>query len=120
MRQILLLDLRDDPALIARYEDHHRAVPVEILDSIRAAGIVEMEIYRSGNRLVMVTEVDERFDPAEKAAADASNPAVAAWESVMGEFQQPLPWAASAEKWSPARCIFSLVGSVGDVALEAS
>src|SRR5688572_4098712 len=39
----LALDLRDDPALIAAYEDHHRHVWPEIIQSIRDAGIVQME-----------------------------------------------------------------------------
>ena len=45
-RHILLLDLRDDPELIARYEAHHAAgaVPIPIVRSFRDAGIESMEI----------------------------------------------------------------------------
>ena len=65
-RHILLLDLIDEAEAIARYEAWHApgAVPHEIVSSIRQAGITGMEIYRSGNRLVMVMETDESFDPA--------------------------------------------------------
>jgi L-rhamnose mutarotase len=109
-RHVLLLDLADEAEAIARYEAWHapRAVPAEITASIRDAGIVDMEIYRSGNRLVMVMETDESFDPQRKAEADASNPAVIAWETKMNLVQRPLPWADPSAKWTPAARIYSL------------
>jgi L-rhamnose mutarotase len=112
MRRLLLLDLKDDPALIAAYEDWHRPgrVPQPVLESIRAAGVTSMEIYRSGNRLAMVMETGPDFDPAAKAAADASDPDVVAWEALMSQFQQPLPWAEPGEKWLAAERIFTLEG----------
>ena len=84
-RHVLLLDLVDEAEAIARYEAWHAAgaVPREIVHSIRDAGIISMDIYRSGTRLVMVMETDESFDPAAKAAADAANPAVIDWETRM-------------------------------------
>jgi L-rhamnose mutarotase len=112
MRRLLLLDLKDDPALIAAYEDWHRPgrVPQSVLDSIRAAGIIAMEIYRSGNRLAMVMETGPDFDPGAKAAADAADPEIIAWEALMSQFQQPLPWAEPGEKWLAAERIFTLEG----------
>jgi L-rhamnose mutarotase len=109
-RHILLLDLVDEADAIARYEAWHAAgaVPREIVSSIRDAGITGMEIYRSGNRLVMVMETDESFDPARKAAADAADPAVVAWEALMSTMQRPLPWAEPGIKWIEAPRIFSL------------
>lgn len=109
-RHVLLLDLIDETEAIARYEAWHAAgaVPAEIVASIREAGITEMEIYRTGNRLVMVMETDERFDPARKAATDAANPAVVAWETRMNEVQRPLPWADPSAKWTEAKHIFAL------------
>jgi len=109
-RHILLLDLVDDAEAIARYEQWHapRAVPAAVTASIRDAGIVSMEIYRSGNRLIMVMETDESFDPVRKAEADASNPAVIAWETQMNSVQRPLPWATADAKWTPAELIYSL------------
>ena len=67
-----------------------------------------MEIFRSGNRLVMLMTTDDDFDPAAKAVVDRSNPDVVAWEALMDAFQQRLPWAAPGEKWVTARRIFSL------------
>jgi len=112
MRRVLLLDLKDDPALIAAYEDWHRPgkVPQPVLESIRAAGVISMEIYRSGNRLAMVMETGPGFDAEAKAKADAADPDVVAWETLMSAFQRPLPWAGPGEKWLVAERIFTLEG----------
>ena len=109
-RLVLLLDLVDDPAAITRYEAWHAAgaVPPAIGRSIRDAGIVAMEIFRSGNRLVMVMETSAGFDPAAKAAADAADSDVQAWETLMASVQRPLPHAAPGEKWVTATRIFAL------------
>ena len=110
MRHILILDLKDDPELIARYEAWHAAgaVPKAVVESIRNADINAMDIYRSGNRLVMVMETGPAFAPAAKAEADRSNPDVLAWEELMDQFQQRLPWAPEGLKWVEAERIFSL------------
>lgn len=110
MRHVLLIDLVDEPEAIARYEAWHAAgaLPPAIGASIRGAGIVAMDIYRTGDRLVMVMETDDSFDPAAKAAADAADAAVQAWEAKMDSVQRPLPWAAPNAKWTEAAPIFSL------------
>jgi len=108
-RHVLLLDLKDDPELIAAYERWHApgAVPAAVVRSIRAAGIAEMTIHRAGNRLVMIMETLPGFDAAAKAASDAADPDVQAWERLMDGFQQPLP-TADGGKWTPASRIFTL------------
>lgn len=107
-RWCLALDLKDDPALIAEYGELHGRIWPEIAATLRDAGIMGMEIWRTGNRLTMVMETNERFDPVAKARADATNPKVAEWERLMWRFQQPLPWAVTGQKWVPMERIFSL------------
>ena len=107
-RFCLALDLKDDPALIAEYEAYHREVWPGILQSIRDAGILDMEIYRTGNRLFMIMETTDDFDPAEKAVADASNPEVQKWEALMWNYQQAVPSAKPGQKWVLMNKIFSL------------
>jgi L-rhamnose mutarotase len=109
-RYCLLLDLKDDPALIAEYEHWHKpenAWP-GVKKSILDAGILNMEIYRFANRLFMVMEVDDDFDFERKAAMDAANPKVQEWEALMWKFQQPLPSAKPGEKWILMDKIFEL------------
>ncbi len=98
-RYCLALDLKDDPQLIAEYEDHHKKVWPEILKSIHDAGIESMEIYRAGNRLFMIMEVNDSFSFEAKSKADSTNPKVQAWEELMWKYQQPLPVARVGEKW---------------------
>jgi len=108
MRYTFALDLKDDPALIQEYEAHHRAVWPEILDSIRAAGITAMEIYRLGTRLFMIMDTEDGFSFEAKNAADAANPLVQQWEQLMWKYQQSLPGAPEGAKWLPMNKIFEL------------
>lgn len=104
----LTLDLKDDPRLIQEYEDHHKQVWPEIIDSIRGSGIEKMDIYRLGNRLVMVIEARDDFSFAKKEQLDRDNPKVVEWEALMWKYQQPLKDAREGEKWLVMEKIFSL------------
>lgn len=97
----LALDLVDDASLIAEYEQWHKPESAwpEIRKSISDSGIINMEIYRTGNRLFMIIEADDSFSFERKASMDNSNPKVQEWEKLMWKFQQPLPWAKEGEKW---------------------
>jgi L-rhamnose mutarotase len=106
-RFCLALDLVNDEKLIAQYERHHQQVWPEILKSIRDAGIIEMEIYRTGNRLFMVMETQEDFSFEAKTKMDAVNPKVMEWEQLMWKYQQGLPMAKPGEKWIIMDKIFS-------------
>lgn len=106
----LACDLKNDSTLIETYKKYHapdNAWP-EITKSIKDAGIINMEIYLTGNRLFMIMEVDETFDPQRKAAMDQANPKVQQWENLMMDFQQLLPWAKDGEKWIEMEKIFDL------------
>jgi L-rhamnose mutarotase len=102
------LDLKDDPDLVAAYERHHHQVWPEILQSIRDAGIEQMEIWRTGNRLFMTMRTTDDFSFEARAAADQASPRVQEWETLMWTFQQPLPFAAAGEKWVRMERIFAL------------
>lgn len=103
-------DLKDDSKLIAEYKAYHapNAIRPEITKSITDAGIVDMQIYLTGNRMFMIVETEESFDPTKKAEMDANNPAVQEWEQLMWNYQQSLPWAKEGEKWVALEQIFQL------------
>jgi L-rhamnose mutarotase len=107
-RYCLSLDLKDDAALIAEYETYHQNVWPEILQSIKESGIEHMDIYRTGNRLFMIMEVNEQFSFERKAAADAVNEKVQEWETLMWKYQQALPGSKPGEKWRLMDNIFSI------------
>ena len=102
----LTVDLKDDPALIAEYEQYHTAIWPEIHESITKSGITNMEIYRHDNHLFMIMETDESFSFERKNAMDAVNPKVQEWEDLMWNYQQPLKNAAKGEKWVLMNKIF--------------
>ena len=106
-RYCLALDLKDDPKLIAEYEEYHHNVWPEILKSITDSGIEKMEIYRAGNRLMMIIEANNSFSFEKKLKADATNQMVQTWEQLMWRYQQALPHARAGEKWMLMTKIFN-------------
>lgn len=107
-KYVLACDLKDDAELIKKYEEYHREVWPEIIKSILEAGILNMEIFRTGNRLIMLMETQPDFSFGEKAKADGENPKVQEWENLMGKYQQAVPSAKNGEKWTLMDKIFDL------------
>ena len=109
MRHFLALDLRDDPALIAEYEAHHRRIWPEVRAHLEAHGVTAMSIYRLGTRMVMLMETDDaRYDAQAMARATRDNPRIREWEALMWKFQAPTPWTPEGEKWVAMTKIFEL------------
>ena len=102
------LDLKDDPTLIQEYDQHHKNVWPEIVESIRNAGILNMEIHRAGNRLFMIMETEDDFSLEHKALVDQYNPKVQEWETLMWKYQMAIPYAKQGEKWMQMTKIFQL------------
>lgn len=107
-RYCLALDLIDNERSIEQYEAYHKNVWPEVLESIKNSGIQYMEIYRVGNRLFMIMEVDSSFSFEKKQRADERNPKVQEWENLMWKFQQALPFSKKGEKWMVMEKIFNL------------
>jgi L-rhamnose mutarotase len=114
-RLYFALDLDDDPATIAEYESWHRPERIwpEIVNRLRAAGIHELEIFRCGNRLVMVKQVPEGSSEGDPALS-GNEELAEKWEQLMWRFQRPLPFANPGEKWVPMTQIFSLREALGE------
>jgi len=107
-RFCLTLDLKEDPQLIAEYKRYHEKIWPEITQSIKDAGVVDLEIYLLGTRMFMVMEVNDQFSFEAKAKADSEKPKVGEWEQLMWKFQKPLPSAKPGEKWLLMEKIFKL------------
>jgi L-rhamnose mutarotase len=108
-RYCLALDLKDDPALIEKYRWHHAPENQwpEINQSIRAAGVTDMEIYLFGNRMFMVMEVNDTFS-FERMDEINQNPRSVEWEDLMWGFQQAVPGARPGEKWVLMEQVYKL------------
>jgi L-rhamnose mutarotase len=104
----LTLDLRPDQDLIREYVDLHRVGRPEIHKSIRDTGVLDMKIYLTGSRLVMIMETADDFTFERKAAMDLANPAVQEWEQLMSRYQNVDPASDYRTRWQLMQRIFSL------------
>lgn len=107
-RYCYALDLVEDHKLIEEYLSYHKSVWPEIVKSIKDAGIEDMQIYRSGNRMFMIMETNETFTFERKESMDSANPKVVEWEKLMWKYQQAIPTAKEGEKWVLLEQIFQL------------
>ena len=107
-RYCFALDLKPGKKLIKEYETYHKNVWPKIIESIKSAGIEHLEIFRTGNRLFMIMEVNAGFSFKKKKQMDDENSEVQKWEKLMWNYQQALPTAKPGEKWKLLKKIFSL------------
>lgn len=111
-RYCQVLDLIDDPSLVAAYVEAHDLNNhwKEILEGIRAVGILEMEIYLNGSRLVMIVETGLDFEWETAFSQLATMPRQAEWEEKMSFFQLS-EGQTSADKWQLMDRVFHLYDS---------
>jgi L-rhamnose mutarotase len=111
-RRCFALDLKDDAVAIDSYKHWHRpgGPPAEDTRALRAAGIAALDIYLIGNRLFMIMDSDPAAASRAKATDDSDNPHVQAWEALMNELQQelPFPQQPGTGKWQLLELIYSL------------
>ena len=107
-RWVQTMDLRDNPELIAEYRRRHSEKESwpEILQGIRDCGLLEMEIYILGTRLVMICEAPEDLDWEDAMACMAAGPRQSEWEDFMAIFQKCEPGQRSDEKWKMMERMF--------------
>ncbi len=101
---VYLLDLVDDPKLIEEYEAHHREVWPEVLEHLKRIGLESCEIYRAGNRLVMLTRSETAVNSDQ--VQSETHLKVLEWEDLMSKYQARLPFAPTGAKWVRADKIF--------------
>ncbi len=109
-RFVQILELRDDPDMIAQYRKWHSQEYQwkEIRDGIREVGILEMEIYILGTKLVMIVDAPIDFDWDEAMVRLATLPRQAEWEAFVAKFQGCSAEARSDEKWQMMERMFYL------------
>lgn len=112
-RRCFALDLEDDAVAIESYKYWHRpgGPPAEVTRSLRAAGIVSLDIYLIGNRLFMIMDSDSAIRADVGTAVSNEDPHVQAWEARMSELQRDLPFPRTdpdTGKWRLLEHIYSL------------
>ena len=108
-RRCFAVDLHDDADRIGRYRQWHAAggPPAAVNAAIRADDVRELEIWLVGDRMFMILEQGDAFDANAKAARDAADPDVQAWDALMRTFQKPLPFAPD-RTWVEMERIYAL------------
>ena len=109
-RYVQFLEINDNEELIAQYRKWHSEEYnwPEIRQGIRQVGILEMEIYILGNRLVMIVDAPADFRWDEAMDRLATLPRQAEWEAFVAKFQGCDADARSDEKWQPMERMFRL------------
>ena len=105
-----IMELKDDAELIRRYcqahdEEHFRP---EILAGMREVGILEMEVYILGNKIVMIVDAPEDFSWDDAMARLATLPGQQDWEEYVAQFQNCDANATSDKKWKMMSRIFHI------------
>lgn len=109
-RYVETMDLKDEPELIGRYRDAHRRENFwpEIKAGIKEVGILEMEEYIIGSRVVMVIETPLDFDWDKAMEKLARLPRQQEWEDYVAVFQKCKEGDTSAGKWQLMERMFYL------------
>ena len=107
-RSCLAIDLRDDAAAIDEYERIHRpgGVWLEVVADLRARGYADMTIWRTGNRLFMIAEIEH--NTAEPSIDSKTQQALDRWQALTSGLQQALPGRGPSPQWIEMACVFDL------------
>lgn len=105
-RIVRVQDLSDDAGVWGAYDLAHQPghTPAAVLDAQRRHGILELEIFRYANRLVMIMTVSADFDPAALGEESATVSDLIDWHQRMGALQRrPV---RSEQDWPEATLVF--------------
>ena len=102
------LTLPKDERLVEEYIKAHQDVWREIQDGIKEVGILDMQIFLSGNQAFMIMDAKDDFDFVKDNQRLSTLPRQAEWEAFVARFQGCDPNAASTSKWKLMTKIFEL------------
>ena len=112
--QLLKLRLEDEKIEEYKYWHNSKNIWKEIPEGIRKAGILDMELYFSGDTAVMILTTPVNFDWDEAFGKLATYERQAEWEDFVSQFQDTEVGKRSDEKWQLAERIFSLREALGE------
>ncbi len=109
-RICLALDLKEDAKLIAEYEHYHTPEHIwpEIPAGIKAGGIIDMQIYRIGNHLFMIVDLEDGVTLDQAFEAIGKMDKQPDWSAFMNGYQQKLKEAQPNEHWAKMKPVFKL------------
>ncbi len=92
-RICLTVDLKNNPDLIQQYLEYHKPEKIwpEIVDGIKKAGILVMDIFHVDDRLFMICEIPADADLDDLFQKMGTYPRQGEWAALMSIYQQALP-----------------------------
>ena len=99
--------LKDDPQIIAQYEDYHAHPWPEVNAGLVNVGVLRMYIYRYGRQLFMFMETRDDFGEADMAGYTA-HPRAREWDVLMTSFQETVPGAPAGSTWVEMKEVYAL------------
>ena len=104
------LTLKNDPALMAEYQEVHRpeAMWPEITQGMKEVGILDMEIYRYGSIVFMIMDTVADFDHDRAMRTLATKPRQPEWEAYVAKFQETDAAASANDKWQLLERVYEL------------
>jgi L-rhamnose mutarotase len=101
--------LKDDPQLIAEYRRHHDEIWPEVVQSFRAVGVRDIQIWMIGRRLFMLMTTTDEFNPDTDLARYLHlHPRNNVWEELMATYQERAPEAQPHEHWAAMELVFQM------------
>jgi len=104
----MTLDLKEDPDIIEKYKEYHRAVWPEVISGLHDLGISKMKIFLGGNRLFMYLETPDDFEPGRDFPKYMKSDQAKEWDELMRTFQQKSPAARPGEWWANMEEVFDI------------
>jgi L-rhamnose mutarotase len=104
------LQLENDPSLIEEYKKLHAMGNAwqEVTQGMKEIGIIDMEIYLSGNTLFMIMDTIEDFDHEKAMDKLCRLPRQSEWESLVSKYQKTSVTSSAKEKWKIVERIYKL------------
>lgn len=91
------------------YDDLHARVWPEVLNALRDVGVIDMRIFRSGERLFMFMTTVDGFNPDVDFARHLKmSPKCEEWSALTRTFQKPSEDAKDGEWWTYMDEVFNL------------
>jgi L-rhamnose mutarotase len=109
-RYVKVLQITDDPVLLNEYIDWHKPGKVwpEIIEGLREVGVLDMEIYLDGDKLIMIMDIEPDADHDASMEKLGTLPRQAEWEAMMDRYHVSRPGSNAKEKWKLIEKVFTL------------
>ena len=109
-RYVKVLQITNDPDLKKEYIEWHEPGKVwpEIIQGLKAVGVIDMEIFLDEDKLIMIMDMDADADHDSAMEKLGTLPRQAEWEALMDRYHVSRPGANAKEKWMLIEKVFEL------------